>query len=86
MGFELGFEKKTNFLGNGIRDPPSRPSVCLSVRGLSRGKVALQASPTFIVPLAQRESCSGDPNDVCLRQLFINPFSEIGIFSAFFMN
>ena len=26
MGFELGFEKKTTFLGNGIRTPPSRPS------------------------------------------------------------
>ena len=25
MGFELGFEKN-NFLGNGIRTPPSRPS------------------------------------------------------------
>ena len=26
MGFELGFEKKNNFLGNGFRTPPSPPS------------------------------------------------------------
>ena len=26
LGFELGFEKN-NFLGNGIRTPPSRPSI-----------------------------------------------------------
>ena len=67
----------------------NRPQTCLSVLAcgaLAEEKVALQASPTFIALQAQRDSCSGDANEVCLCLLFINPFSEIGIFSAFFMN
>ena len=32
MGFELGFEKN-DLLGNGIRTPPSRPSLLLGLQG-----------------------------------------------------